>query len=135
MTQSDFGKIFDVYSITSPAEVESFLKEAAAKSGTKHDTGKVDISLVPLVATEAEARALMFGEKKYGRYNYTQGFETSRLVAACLRHVLAYQDGEDTDPESGLSHIGHAKACLSMLLHCDQLGTLRDNRLKKEDVK
>ena len=100
MTQSDFGKIFDVYSITSPAEVESFLKEAAAKSGTKHDTGKVDISLVPLVATEAEARALMFGEKKYGRYNYTQGFETSRLVAACLRHVLAYQDGEDTDPES-----------------------------------
>ena len=135
MTQSDFGKIFDVYSITSPAEVESFLKEAAAKSGTKHDTGKVDISLVPLVATEAEARALMFGEKKYGRYNYTQGFETSRLVAACLRHVLAYQDGEDTDPESGLSHLGHAKACLSMLLHCDQLGTLRDNRLKKEDVK
>ena len=89
MTQSDFGKIFDVYSITSPAEVESFLKEAAAKSGTKHDTGKVDISLVPLVATEAEARALMFGEKKYGRYNYTQCFETSRLVAACLRHVLA----------------------------------------------
>ena len=126
---------FEVRSITTAAEVESFLKEAAAKSGTKHDTGKVDISLVPLVATEAEARALMFGEKKYGRYNYTQGFETSRLVAACLRHVLAYQDGEDTDPESGLSHIGHAKACLSMLLHCDQLGTLRDNRLKKEDVK
>ena len=126
---------FEVRSITTAAEVESFLKEAAAKSGTKHDTGKVDISLVPLVATEAEARALMFGEKKYGRYNYTQGFETSRLVAACLRHVLAYQDGEDTDPESGLSHIGHAKACLSMLLHCDQLGTLRDNRLKKDDVK
>ena len=135
MTQSDFGKIFDVYSITSPAEVESFLKEAAAKSGTKHDTGKVDISLVPLVATEAEARALMFGEKKYGRYNYTQGFETSRLVAACLRHVLAYQNGEDTDPESGLSHLGHAKACLSMLLHCDQLGTLRDNRLKTGGIK
>ena len=135
MTQSDFGKIFEVHSITTAAEVESFLKEAASKSGTKHDTGKVDISLVPLVATEAEARALMFGEKKYGRYNYTQGFETSRLVAACLRHVLAYQDGEDTDPESGLSHLGHAKACLSMLLHCDQLGTLRDNRLKKEDVK
>lgn len=141
---------FEVRSITTAAEVETFLKEvnsnccfdnityvpeATAKSGTKHDTGKVDISLVPLVATEAEARALMFGEKKYGRYNYTQGFETSRLVAACLRHVLAYQDGEDTDPESGLSHIGHAKACLSMLLHCDQLGTLRDNRLKKEDVK
>jgi hypothetical protein len=128
-------QIFEISSITTVDEVEAFLKEAAAKSGTKHDTGKVDLTLVPLVATEAEARALMFGEKKYGRYNYTQGFEASRLVAACLRHVMAYQDGEDTDPESGLPHLGHAKACLSMLLHCDQLGTLRDNRLKKGGIK
>ena len=150
MTQSEFGKTFEVRSITTPAEVESFLKEvnsnccfdnityvpeSAAKSGTKHDTGKADLSLVPVVAIEAEAKALMFGEKKYGRYNYTQGFETSRLVAACLRHVLAYQDGENTDPESGLSHLGHARACLSMLLHCDQLGTLRDNRLKTGGIK
>jgi hypothetical protein len=119
----------EVRSITTAAEVETFLKEAVAKSGTKHDTGKADLSLVPLVAIETEARALMFGEKKYGRYNYTQGFEVSRLVAACLRHVLAYQDGENADPESGLSHLGHARACLSMLLHCEQLGTLRDNRL------
>lgn len=121
---------FEVRSITTAAEVETFLKEAVVKSGTKHDTGKTDLTLVPKVAMETEALALMFGEKKYGRYNYTQGFETSRLIAACLRHVLAYQDGENNDPESGIHHLGHAKACLSMLLHCEQLGTLRDNRLK-----
>lgn len=100
-------------------------------SGTKHDNGKADLSIVPLVGLEAESRALMFGEKKYGRYNYTQGFEASRLVAACLRHVLAWQDGQNTDPESGLHHLGHARACLSMILHCEQLGTLTDNRFSK----
>ena len=104
-------------------------------SGTKHDTGKVDLSLVSRASYEAEAAALAFGEKKYGRYNYTQGFEASRLVAACLRHVTAWNDGENLDPESGLHHLGHAKACLGMLLHIEQLGTLTDDRIPKKEAK
>lgn len=98
--------------------------------GTKHDEGKVDYTLVPTPALEAEAKALMFGEKKYGRYNYTKGFEAQRLLAAALRHILAYRDGHDNDSESGVHHLGHARACLGMLLHCDQLGTLRDDRFR-----
>jgi hypothetical protein len=119
----------------SPLEVMgdplSYMKnhpEPKASGGTKHDEGKVDLTLVPLIALEAEARALMFGEKKYGRYNYTAGFESSRLTAAALRHLYAYIGGEDVDSESGLLHLGHARACLAMHLHCEQLGTLRDNR-------
>jgi hypothetical protein len=99
-------------------------------SGSKNDGEKIDLSLVPKPAMEAIGRALMFGAKKYGRYNYTQGFESSRLIAACLRHVSAWQDGEDLDPESGLSHLDHAIACLSMLLHNNSLGTTTDNRRK-----
>lgn len=99
--------------------------------GTKHDTGKPDISLVPYIAIECEARALGYGEQKYGRYNYTAGFESSRLTAAALRHLYAYIGGQNTDPESGLCHLGHARACLAMHLHCDQLGTLRDNRFRR----
>lgn len=98
------------------------------KTGTKYDANKTDYTLIPTAALEAEARALMFGEKKYGRYNYTAGFETSRLLAAALRHILAYRDGLSVDSESGLHHLGHARACLAMLLHCEQLGTLQDNR-------
>jgi len=104
--------------------------ETDAGGGVKHDQGKPDLSLVPTIALELEARALMFGEGKYGRYNYTQGFEVSRLLAAALRHILAYRDNQDHDPESGIHHLGHARACLAMLLHCEQLGTLRDNRYK-----
>ena len=105
--------------------------EAKTAGGTKHDDGKPDLSLVPYIAVSTEALALGFGEKKYGRYNYTSGFEVSRLTAAALRHIYQYNSGETFDHESGLHHIGHARACLAILLHCEQLGTLRDNRYKR----
>jgi hypothetical protein len=98
--------------------------------GTKNDKDKVDLSLVPLPAIEAMGRALMFGAAKYGRYNYTLGFETHRLIAACLRHLGAWQEGEDLDPESGLSHLDHAITCLAMLVHCQKLKTAKDTRRK-----
>lgn len=100
------------------------------EGGTKHDEGKADLSLVPYIAVSTEALALGFGEKKYGRYNYTAGFDVSRLTAAALRHLYQYNNGETFDNESGLHHLGHARACLAMLLHCEQLGTLRDNRFR-----
>lgn len=117
--------------MTNPMDHVKNHKEASFVEGSKHDQGKADLSLVPLIAIESEARALGFGEKKYGRYNYTNGFEVSRLTSAALRHLLAYNGGETFDPESGLHHIGHARANLAMLLHCEQLGTLRDNRFKR----
>lgn len=100
--------------------------------GRKNDKGKPDLSLVPLVALVEEARGFMLGEQKYGRYNYLRGMESSRLVAAALRHILAWECGEDTDPESGASHLGHARCCLAMLLHTQQLGTLKDTRFRPE---
>lgn len=100
--------------------------------GTKHDGGKADLSLVPYTAIECEARALMFGEQKYGRYNYAAGFEVSRLTAAALRHIYQYNSGNNVDSESRIHHIGHARACLAMLLHCEELGTLTDNRFRRQ---
>lgn len=98
-------------------------------AGTKHDNGKPDLSLIPYSALIEEARGFMFGANKYGRFNYTKGLEASRLVAACLRHLHAWNQGEDTDGESGVSHLGHARCCLSMLLECTRLKTLTDDRM------
>jgi hypothetical protein len=96
--------------------------------GTKHDGGKPDLSLCPRVALEAMAKALMFGEQKYGRYQYLMGFESHRLIAAALRHLTAWQDGEDIDADSGNSHLAHALASIAMLLDCQDKGTLKDTR-------
>lgn len=104
-------------------------------SGKKFDSGKPDLSLIPLSALIEEARGFMLGAEKYGRYNYTQGMEASRLVAAALRHIYAWNQGEEVDPESGASHLGHARCCLAMLLENQRLGSLSDNRFKEPDAK
>ena len=104
--------------------------------GTKHDAGKPDLSLVPRAFMDATARALMFGEKKYARYNYRQGFKSSRLVSAALRHITAWFWVSETDEESGLSHLDHACACLAMLVDCRSVGTLDESdRLPDEKDK
>jgi hypothetical protein len=104
-----------------------------AKGGKKFDIGKPDLSLIPLPALIEEAKGFMLGESKYGRYNYTEGMEASRLVAAALRHITIWMEGEDNDQESGASHLGHARCCLAMLIHTQQLGTLKDNRRTKRE--
>lgn len=76
---------------------------------------------------------MMFGQEKYGRYNYRKGLEASRLVAAASRHLKKWFDGEDIDPESNLNHIAHAMANCLMLLDLDRLGNLKDDRYKAND--
>lgn len=99
---------------------------------SKHDSAKPDISLVPYIALKLEAEALMVGERKYGRYNYTKGHKASQLISAAMRHLLAYYNGEENDPIDGQSHIGSVRACMAMLARQQELGTLIDDRYKPE---
>ncbi|WP_199753717.1 dATP/dGTP diphosphohydrolase domain-containing protein [Corallococcus sp. AB018] len=62
--------------------------------------------------------------------NFRCGTNWRCYVGAALRHTLAFTRGEDTDPETGLSHLADAAACLMILreLQIDSLGT--DDRIK-----
>lgn len=62
------------------------------------------------------AAALTYGAEKYGQDNW-QGVEAPRYVDAFWRHYIAFCDGEESDPESGLPHLAHAGACLVFLSH------------------
>lgn len=97
-------------------------------SGTKNDKDKPDFSLLPYAALEALARVLDFGAAKYDRNNYRKGFDNTRLLAAALRHIHAYSNGEDLDPESGLSHLDHGLASIAMLLQNQKDGVSNDTR-------
>lgn len=99
--------------------------------GIKHDQQKPDLSLLPREFLDEVAFAMQYGETKYGRYNYTGGMAWHRIIAASLRHITAFAGGEDNDPESGVSHLGHAGACVLMLCvyYRRNLGT--DTREKK----
>lgn len=101
--------------------------------GKKNDAGKSDISLIPLIAQEEEAKAFMVGEVKYGRYNYCEGIKASRQMGALLRHALAWFNGEERDPIDGQHHLGSVRACAAMILREMELGTLIDDRYTKGD--
>lgn len=83
-------------------------------SGTKFDSNKPKVSLVPSEAILAAARAMTYGANKYAADNFKKGITHRRLLDAAFRHLLAYSAGEDLD-ESGLCHIDHALASLCML--------------------
>jgi len=54
-------------------------------------------------------------------------------VAAIMRHLNAWRDGEDLDPESGISHIAHIACSCNILLDAQHCNTLQDDRYKKPE--
>jgi hypothetical protein len=66
------------------------------------------MSLLPFRALAKISEVYGFGEKKYSAHNWRLGYEWDKSIDALERHIGAFKDGEDNDPESGLSHIAHA---------------------------
>lgn len=101
--------------------------------GTKNDQAKPDLSLIPTDALWDIGRAFTYGKDKYGRHNFREGIEVSRLLAAAMRHITQYNEGEDIDEESGNNHLGHAGAAICMAIFMHYNKPEMDNRWKKVD--
>lgn len=90
---------------------------------------KPQLNLIPASAMILESSVMQLGAAKYGPFNWREnGVKASIYVAACLRHLLAWQDGQNEDPESGKTHLAHARACLGILIDAESLGKLVDDR-------
>ncbi len=90
---------------------------------------KVQLHLVPPAAIIHEARAMADGAAKYGPYNWRENkIAVSVYISAAMRHLDAYRDGEDIAPDSGVHHLGHARACLGIILDAEATGNLVDDR-------
>lgn len=99
---------------------------------TQYGVEKCPLHLVPPAGIYAEAWAFQNGARKYGPYNWREKtISSSVYYAAALRHLHAWWNGEDLDPESGHHHLGHARACLNMVLDGAACGKLNDNRPPK----
>lgn len=98
----------------------------------KDDGEKPRLDLLPVKPLFAIARILTFGACKYADHNWRQGFRYSRMTGAILRHVLAWADGEDLDPETGESHLAHAACDILFLLEFEATKTGIDDRYKPE---
>lgn len=92
-------------------------------------SSKLPLHLWPTTATALGSLALLDGALKYGRSNFRAvGVRASIYYDAAIRHLQAWFEGEDCDPDSGLSHLGHALACLGILVDAGAAGKLTDDR-------
>ena len=94
----------------------------------RFNSGKAPVSMVDPILIEKTAKVLQFGAEKYDRNNWRKGLPYTEVCDSLLRHVYAFLTGENTDNESGQSHLGHA-ACNIMFL----LRYLEDNREDLDD--
>ena len=101
--------------------------------GVKHDEGKLRTDLMPVRPMMDEAAVLTFGAKKYGDRNWENGMDWSRPYGATLRHLLKWWMGEDLDPETGLSHLAHARCEIAFLQEFEYTGAGTDNRPPKRE--
>ncbi|MEX3315704.1 dATP/dGTP diphosphohydrolase domain-containing protein [Sulfitobacter sp. PS-8MA] len=108
----------------------SDILSTAAKpvEGRKFDGGKPRVDLVPSEFVLATADILTFGAEKYGSRNWEAGMAWGRPYAALQRHMLAWWAGQDTDEETGKSHLHHAACCLAFLIAYEARGAGEDDR-------
>lgn len=91
---------------------------------------KIPFHLWPETATIYGALGLLEGACKYGRSNWREaGVRASIYVDALRRHVAAWFEGEENDPDSGLPHLCHALACLAIIVDAKHKDKLVDDRM------
>lgn len=111
--------------VTTPAPEKA--KESNPKEAFGSD--KIPLGLWPTTATAAGAMAFLHGALKYGKNNWRAvGVRSSTYHDALQRHIAAWWEGEDCDPDSGLSHLAHALACIAVLVDAEAAGELNDDR-------
>jgi hypothetical protein len=88
------------------------------KEGRKDDSGKLPYELLPFSVIDDIVKVQQFGAKKYGPNNWQKVKNGKRrYIAAALRHISQFQQGERNDiGDSNLPHLAHA-LCSLMYAH------------------
>lgn len=100
----------------------------------KFDGDKPGVDLLPFDALLEITKVYDFGARKYSARNWENGMAWSRLFAACMRHLWAWFQGENKDPESGLSHLVHAAFCILCLVAYEKRKAGTDDRPKAREI-
>lgn len=130
-TEQEAAKILDSLKKLNQDVFNDAMKELAPTgSALKFDSGKLPLHLLSTEAMNQTAAVLAFGADKYAEHNWRKGFVWSRPLSAAMRHITAFNAGEDKDPESGLSHLAHAACCIMFLLEFEKTRKELDDRYK-----
>ena len=131
--QKTFASGDPYYTITPIEQVLSF--DATMKHTNPKDaigSSKLPIHLWPNTATAMGCIGMLNGMLKYGRSNFrNSGIRASIYVDAAKRHIDAWFEGEEVDPDDGVPHLSAALACLAIIVDSNAAGLLTDDRMVK----
>lgn len=102
-----------------PVDEDKFADLSKNIQCAKADKGKLPISLVPMTIIKDIAAIRKYGEEKYHAPNNWVLVDKQRYVDAMWRHLIAYQEGEEYDKESGLPHLWHAACNMAFILEME----------------
>ncbi|GEM_PF-963988 len=111
-------------------------RDAAAGQATKPTNPKdmMGVMKAPMSTVSAPVMAevgvaMLEGALKYGRHNYRAvGVRASVYYDATMRHLMDWWEGQDIDPDSGMSHITKAITSLVVLRDSMIQGNWSDDR-------
>ncbi|BCJ91746.1 hypothetical protein IZ6_24810 [Terrihabitans soli] len=103
----------------------------------RHNAGKIKMSYAPACLSRAAARGFQYGAEfkpnPYPRDNWRKGFPFSDVINSFTRHLDAWREGEDIDPETAeaghpLNHLDLMACNLAMLIDMVERGVGVDDR-------
>lgn len=98
-------------------------------------THRLDISLFPQSAIIYGALGMTEGDCKYGGYNYREaGVNISVYVAALLRHLMKFYNGEWADEKTLVPHLASVQACSAIIIDGFTQGNIVDDRPPKQNI-
>lgn len=107
-------------------------KPETVKQGNPKDAigdTKMPMHLVSGVVKLYQALAHFLGNVKYGAWNYrAEGARASVYRAALDRHMDAWWEGEENDPDDGTPHLANAICCINILIEAKEAKKLIDDR-------
>jgi hypothetical protein len=94
-------------------------RRTTSRTGGEKGVKDARFDLIPVGALTQLAEHFGVGAAKYADNQWRKGYEWSKSYAALQRHATAWWAGEDTDAETGSSHMAavawHAFALLTFL--------------------
>lgn len=119
------------------AQLRAAIRSTSKPTNPKDAVGirKPPSSCVPQTVMAEVGVGMLEGARKYGRHNFREvGVRASVYYDALRRHMDYWWEGEDADPDSGLSHVTKAICCLVVLRDAMLQNKLTDDRPPKADV-
>ncbi len=91
---------------------------------------KLPLHLWPTTATAMGCLGMLNGALKYGRSNFRAvGVRSSIYYDAARRHLDAWFEGEECDPDDGVPHLAAALSCIAIIVDAKAAGKLNDDRM------